>query len=81
MSYAQDNSASGGCMSTIMFIIGAVGLWKKFEKAGEPGWAGIIPLYRDYVLCAKVMTDPWYWLRQIIIIVPVIGWFGFFYFR
>lgn len=81
LSYAQDNSASGGSMSTIMFIIGAVGLWKMFEKAGEPGWAGIIPLYRDYVLCAKVMNDPWYWLRQIIIIVPVIGWIGFFYFR
>ena len=26
-----------------------VGLWKLFVKAGRPGWAAVIPLYRDIV--------------------------------
>jgi hypothetical protein len=26
------------------------GLWKIFEKAGQPGWAAIVPIYNLYVL-------------------------------
>ena len=81
MAYAEENSGSGSTMSTIWFIIGAIGLWRMFEKAGEPGWIGIIPLYRDYKLCEKVMNNPWYWVRELIVVVPVIGWFGYFYFK
>ena len=68
-------------MSTIWWIIGAIGLWKMFEKAGEPGWIGIIPLYRDYKLCEKVMGNPWYWLRELVLVIPVIGWVGYIYFK
>ena len=27
----------------IVFII--AGIWKTFEKAGQPGWASIVPFY------------------------------------
>ena len=81
MTYAQENSSSGSGFSTIWFIIGAIGLWKMFEKAGEPGWIGIIPFYRDYKLCEKVMNDPWYWLRELVVIIPIIGWIGALYFK
>ena len=27
-----------------------VSLWKIFEKAGKPGWAGIVPIYNIVVL-------------------------------
>lgn len=40
-------------MSVISFavtIILLVGMWKMYSKAGEPGWASIIPLYNLYVL-------------------------------
>ncbi|VTR91404.1 Uncharacterized protein OS=Pirellula staleyi (strain ATCC 27377 / DSM 6068 / ICPB 4128) GN=Psta_1379 PE=4 SV=1 [Gemmata massiliana] len=33
----------------VIFIITAIGKWKVFEKAGQPGWAAIIPLYDFYV--------------------------------
>ncbi|MEZ4508200.1 MAG: DUF5684 domain-containing protein [Eubacteriales bacterium] len=31
-------------------VLAIVALWKIFEKAGEPGWAAIIPFYNAYVL-------------------------------
>ena len=43
MAAAQENSTANSGMSTIWFIIGAIGLWRMFEKAGVEGWAGIIP--------------------------------------
>ena len=67
-------------MSVIWFAIGAAGLWKMFEKAGEPGWIGLIPFYRDYKLCEKVMDDPWYWIREFLVIIPLVGWILYLYY-
>ena len=78
---AQESSSSSSGMSTIWFIIGAIGLWKMFEKAGVEGWAGIIPFYRDYKLCEKVMNRPWYWVRELWVIVPFVGWVLYFYYK
>ncbi len=71
---AAENSTANSGMSTFWFIIGALGLWKMFEKAGVEGWAGIIPFYREYKLCEITMGRPWYWLRQLWVIVPFVGW-------
>ena len=81
MAAAQEGSSSSSGMSTIWFIIGAIGLWKMFEKAGIEGWAGIIPLYRDYKLCEIVMNRPWYFLRELWIILPVVGWVIALYYK
>ncbi len=37
----------------VVGIIGIIAMWKVFTKAGEPGWASIIPIYNMYTL-AKV---------------------------
>jgi len=42
----------------VFFII--VG-WKIYSKAGQPGWACIIPIYSGYVM-TKIIGKPWYWL-------------------
>ena len=68
-------------MSTIFWIASVAGLWKMLEKAGEPGWAAIIPFYSSYKLCQKVMGNPWYWVRLFVAVVPVIGWIAAFYFK
>lgn len=35
----------------LVAVIGSVaGLWKVFEKAGEPGWAAIVPIYNLMIL-------------------------------
>ena len=80
LAYAQQNSTASSGTSGIWYIIMAVGLWKMFEKAGEPGWIGFVPFYNQYKLCEKVMNNPWYWLRLFVIIIPIVGWIGFFYF-
>ena len=80
LTYAQENSSSGSGLSGLSYILMAIGLWKMMEKAGEPGWVGIVPFYNQYKLCEKVMGNPWYWLRLLVVIVPIVGWFMYFYF-
>lgn len=79
----QDSSSSGvanpaaagmGIGMTIFLLVVAVFyifvLWKVFEKAGEPGWAAIIPIYNLYVLC-KIGGKPGWWV--ILFLVPVVN--------
>jgi hypothetical protein len=34
--------------------------WRLYEKAGQPGWACIIPIYNTIVLL-KIVGKPWWW--------------------
>lgn len=50
-----------------VFFLGArilviVAKWKLFEKAGEPGWACVVPLYDSYVLFKLSWGNGWYFL-------------------
>jgi hypothetical protein len=47
----------------VVFIIA---LWKVFTKAGQPGWAAIIPIYNTYVLI-KIAGRPGWWLLMLLI--------------
>ena len=49
------------------------GFWKVFEKAGKPGWAGLIPIYNLYVL-VKISGNAWYWFA--LFFLPVINLFA-----
>ncbi len=42
----------------VVFIIAA--MWKVFEKAGQPGWAAIIPIYNIYIM-TKIGGKPGIW--------------------
>ena len=45
-------------------------LWKIFTKAGEPGWAAIIPIYNFYVMC-KIAGKPGWWV--ILMLIPFVN--------
>ena len=61
---------------TVLFIIA---LWKMFEKAGEPGWAALIPFYNTYVLFKISWGNGWYFLLSVIpAILYEIVYIGFF---
>jgi hypothetical protein len=49
-------------IALIIFMI--VVYWKIFEKAGQPGWASIVPFYNTYVLIVNILEMPpvWFWL-------------------
>ncbi|RNJ22079.1 signal peptidase I [Halosegnis longus] len=49
------------------------GFWKMFEKAGKPGWAGIVPIYNLYVL-VKISGNTGWWF--ILFFIPVINFFS-----
>ncbi|HRG01239.1 MAG: DUF5684 domain-containing protein [Bacteroidia bacterium] len=46
-------------LSIIAFAI--VSQWKVFEKAGQPGWACIIPFY-NIIILLKIANKPWWWI-------------------
>jgi len=52
----------------ILFFV-AVG-WKILEKADQPGWAVLIPIYNIYVLL-NVVGRPGWWL--ILFLVPIVN--------
>lgn len=44
--------------------------WKVFEKAGEPGWACLVPFYNIYVLL-RIAGRPGWWL--ILAFIPIVN--------
>lgn len=50
-------------------------LWSIFEKAGEPGWKAIIPIYNNYILI-KIAGHPWWFL--ILFFIPFVNLVVFF---
>lgn len=42
------------CCMVIVLVPFIAGMWKIFEKAGQPGWASLVPIYNFYVLCTEV---------------------------
>ena len=37
-----------------LIVVIIVAMWKVFEKAGQPGWAAIVPFYNMYVLTCEI---------------------------
>src|SRR5437667_12417577 len=44
--------------------------WKIFSKAGQPGWAAIIPIYNWIVWC-KIVGRPAWWVLLLLICFPI----------
>lgn len=64
-------------ISTLLFFVGwyslqSVAYYKFFEKAGQPGWAGFVPLY-NYYIHLQIIGRPTWWLA--LLFVPVINFF------
>ena len=54
----------------IVLVIYIVSFWKIFNKAGEAGWKGVIPIYNMFVLI-KIAGKPWWWF--LLLLVPVVN--------
>lgn len=55
-------------LAIVVFMIASV--WRVFTKAGQPGWAVLIPIYNAYVLC-KVGGKPGWWV--ILLFIPIVN--------
>jgi nicotinamide riboside transporter PnuC len=54
----------------VVIILLIASIWKVFSKAGQPGWAAIIPIYNVYVMC-KVAGRPGWWL--LLMLIPLVN--------
>ena len=59
-----------GLIPLAIGILIIVSLWKVFVKAGQPGWASIIPFYNAYILI-KIAGRPGWWL--ILFLIPLVN--------
>ena len=55
-------------LAFMILIIAAC--WKIFTKAGQPGWASIIPIYNVYIWC-KIVGRPGWWV--ILLLIPFVN--------
>lgn len=76
---AQENSEypSGNAPGPIFWICEIVfivlmiaAMWKVFSKAGQPGWAALIPIFNVYIMC-KVAGRPGWWL--LLFLIPFVN--------
>ncbi len=70
---AQSGSTGTGfgiIVYIILVVIVIAGTWRVFTKAGQPGWAVIIPIYNLYVMC-RIAGKPGWWL--ILMFVPLVN--------
>jgi Family of unknown function (DUF5684) len=51
-------------------ILMIAALWKVFTKAGQPGWAAIVPILNTYFLC-KIAGRPGWWV--ILMFIPFLN--------
>jgi hypothetical protein len=57
-------------ISGVLAIVGIVAMWKVFMKAGQPGWAAIIPIY-NVIIFLKIIGRPWWWL--LLMLIPFVN--------
>jgi len=53
-----------------LLIFQIAAMWKVFVKAGQPGWAAIIPIYNAYIM-TKIAGKPGWWL--LMFLIPVVN--------
>lgn len=49
-------------------VLTIVAMWKLFAKAGQPGWAVIVPIY-NIVVMLKIVGKPLWWI--ILMFIPI----------
>ncbi|MFI3177155.1 MAG: DUF5684 domain-containing protein [Eubacteriales bacterium] len=66
----------GFCVILIVCLVPIIGVWKTYTKAGQSGWASIIPIYNNYVIAKIVYGEKLGYIGIVGILIayiPVIG--------
>jgi hypothetical protein len=53
-----------------ILVLVIAGLWKVFTKAGQPGWAAIVPIY-NMIVILKIAGKPVWWI--ILMLIPFVN--------
>lgn len=74
--YGGSAQISPGALIAVLLVGLAVAvlliaaMWRVFTKAGQPGWAAIVPFYNTIVLL-RVVGRPWWWL--LLMFIPLVN--------
>ena len=59
-----------GSIGFFIVVIYIVAKWRIYEKAGQPGWATLIPIY-NYYIWLKIIGKPGWWL--LLFLIPIVN--------
>ncbi len=60
----------GGIIWLAVVILMLASMWRIFTKAGQPGWACIVPIYNAYIML-KIAGKPGWWL--LLMFIPLVN--------
>ncbi len=72
----MNETAGAGAAGMILILQLAIGIlmlaavWRVFSKAGQPGWAALVPIYNLFVML-KVAGKPGWWL--VLMLIPLVN--------
>ena len=73
----EGGGAIGGIIALVfslfwlaLCILVIAGMWKVFAKAGEPGWACLVPIY-NLVVLLKIAGKPLWWF--VLCLIPFVN--------
>ncbi|MCC7331836.1 MAG: hypothetical protein IT232_04425 [Flavobacteriales bacterium] len=55
-------------VAIIVFMIAS--MWKIYTKAGQPGWACIVPIY-NLIILLKIVNKPLWWI--VLLLIPIVN--------
>jgi Family of unknown function (DUF5684) len=55
-------------VAILVFYIAA--WWRVFTKAGQPGWAALIPIY-NFIILLKIARRPIWWI--VLLLIPIVN--------
>lgn len=71
------DESGGGIIASIMMLVWLAvivailaGFWKVFVKAGQPGWACLVPIY-NIVVMLQIVGRPIWWL--VLLLIPIVS--------
>jgi hypothetical protein len=72
---AAGAAGAAGFICTMIFYLAIIvivfaSFWKLFEKAGKPGWAGIVPIY-NLVVLLEIVGRPIWWI--VLFFIPCVS--------
>lgn len=60
----------GSIIYLAIVVLVIAGIWKTFEKAGQPGWGSLIPIYNIYLM-TQIAKKPGWWV--IMFFIPLVN--------
>jgi hypothetical protein len=65
----------GALFCLLIGVVMIAALWKVFTKAGQPGWASIIPIY-NLIILLNIIGKPLWWI--ILLMIPLVNIYAAF---